>query len=170
MALHRSRARFLLWCATVSLSAACGDAGLRTGAPAGDAAIATTLTLADFTDGTWVLSVDRTLRANPGISLPMQPLTEQDYEPASPKTEHTVTVSMKGLQVSVDQPPRVGDRVSANGSQLSFDLQTGTFAGGRFLVWQASGGLQAELTIYGSGVPVASSERGELRRIKRPAA
>jgi len=41
-----------------------------------------------------------------------------------------------------------------------------TFAGGRFVVWAADVGLQAELTIYGSGVPIVSSERGPLVKVE----
>jgi hypothetical protein len=37
-----------------------------------------------------------------------------------------------------------------------------TFAGGRFAVWPGQTSLQAELTIYGSGVPIVSSEREAL--------
>jgi hypothetical protein len=32
------------------------------------------------------------------------------------------------------------------------------------LIWSTPGGLQAEITLYGSGVPIALSERGRLVR------
>jgi hypothetical protein len=41
---------------------------------------------------------------------------------------------------------------------------SGTFAGGRLVIWSGTSGLQAELTLYGSGVPIFSSERGALSR------
>jgi len=34
----------------------------------------------------------------------------------------------------------------------------------RFVVWSAKNGLQGELTIYGSGVYIISSERGSISR------
>jgi hypothetical protein len=41
-----------------------------------------------------------------------------------------------------------------------FNLDAGLFAGGRLVVR----GERAEVTVYGSGVPVVSSERGALRQ------
>jgi len=46
---------------------------------------------------------------------------------------------------------------------LRHDLTVGTVAGGRFRVWVGETGLQAERTLYGSGVPILLSERGPLR-------
>lgn len=36
------------------------------------------------------------------------------------------------------------------------------FAGGRLVVWEVDTCYEAELTIYGSGVPIISSVRGKL--------
>jgi hypothetical protein len=47
---------------------------------------------------------------------------------------------------------------------LLYNLNEGTFAGGRFVVWSGKNGLQGELTIYGSGVYIISSERGSISR------
>jgi hypothetical protein len=41
-------------------------------------------------------------------------------------------------------------------------LTKNLFAGGRFVVWSSDGGFEAEYTVYGSGVPIISSERGPL--------
>ncbi len=121
------------------------------------------LSLADFSDGNWLMRVDRVLRSGGGaVTFPSDALTEQDYMPATTKVEHSVTLSMQGKSVSIAPQPWLGQRSAANAQQLSFELGTGTFAGGRFLVWQASQGLQAELTLYGSGVPIVMSERGPL--------
>ena len=45
-----------------------------------------------------------------------------------------------------------------------YDLDEGTFAGGRFVVWAGEKGLQAELTIFGSAVPLRYGGRGALTR------
>jgi hypothetical protein len=63
----------------------------------------------------------------------------------------------------------IGGRATTRGGALTgrrrdgihpatYELTGGTMAGGRFVI---SGG-RAELTIYGSGVPIVESERGTL--------
>src|SRR3989339_328335 len=64
--------------------------------------------------------------------------------------------------VAVGDTPLLGEQASYADGRREYDLTTGTFAGGRFIVWPGAAGLQAELTIYGSGVPIISSERGAL--------
>ncbi len=49
---------------------------------------------------------------------------------------------------------------TADGAILTFELDEGTFAGGRFVVTDN----EASLTIYGSGLPIVSSEKGTLTR------
>ena len=50
-----------------------------------------------------------------------------------------------------------GKEVAGSSGERRFDL-TSAFAGGRFVLR----GDDAEVTIYGSGVPIISSERGKL--------
>ena len=58
--------------------------------------------------------------------------------------------------------PLEGRRVTTTHGRLVYDLSEGTFADGRFTVWSTKGGLQGEVTIYGSGRPIVRSERGTL--------
>jgi hypothetical protein len=51
-----------------------------------------------------------------------------------------------------------GTEVSVTAGERRFALGTGAFAGGRFVVR----GDRAEITLYGSGVPIISSELGTL--------
>jgi hypothetical protein len=53
-----------------------------------------------------------------------------------------------------------------NAERLIYSLVAGVFAGGRIVVWREAGGIQAELTIYGSGVPVVRSERGSVHTVR----
>lgn len=39
------------------------------------------------------------------------------------------------------------------------EIEEGLSAGGRFIVWVADNHFEAELTVYGSGVPSVRSER-----------
>ena len=77
---------------------------------------------------------------------------------------YDVSVSLQGAAVVIGADPLVGQRESASGTQLSYALAQGTFAGGRFVVWATEAGLQGELTLYGSGRPIVRSERGALVR------
>jgi hypothetical protein len=51
---------------------------------------------------------------------------------------------------------------SSSPGTITFELTEGTFAGGRFVVFQGSKTLQGELTLFGSGRPIVESHRGTL--------
>ncbi len=116
-----------------------------------------------FRDGDWILAVDREWKGAPGsVSLPSDPLDEAEYEPVAGNVTYPVLVSGGWKQASVGAPQMIGQTAAGQPDRLWYDLSTGTFAGGRFVVWAAASTLQAELTIYGSGVPIVSSVRGTL--------
>jgi hypothetical protein len=116
-----------------------------------------------FGDGEWILKVDRRWNGTPGgVQFPTDPLDEADYLPVDDGATVRVVVSKGGDAVSVGDTPLKGARTTDADGTLRYDLGAGTFAGGRFVVWSGASSLQAELTIYGSGVPIVSSERGPL--------
>jgi hypothetical protein len=147
--------------ASVALAASCSDDDVR----AADAS--PVQRLADFSDGPWLLRVDRALRPGLAISTSAQSLRDSDYEPSQQMPSYEVRVSMQAQQVSVGETPWSGHRSASGAERIDFELTSGTFAGGRLRVWEATHGLQAELTLYGSGVPIVQSERGELGRVTR---
>lgn len=115
------------------------------------------------TDGTYELQVDRQWDGeNSSVRFPSDPLTEADYQPVSDGPEYSVVVSDLGSRVDIGDAPMKGQLESSGDDRIIYDLTDGTFAGGRFSVWADTTGLQAELTIYGSGLPVVMSERGRL--------
>ena len=114
-------------------------------------------------DGEWVLQVDRKWNGDAGsVQFPSDSLPEEAYEPLSDGAAYRVVFSNELGSVAVGDTPLSGAQVSDADGRREYDLTTGTFAGGRFIVWNGAAGLQAELTIYGSGVPIISSERGAL--------
>lgn len=115
-----------------------------------------------LTDGSWQLQVQRVLRDPAAVQLPSQVLTEADYVPSTEGTTHAVVISMQGQRVSIGDAPWSGARSAGDDQPITFELADGTPAGGRFSIWEAAEGLQAELTIYGSGRPIVLSERGAL--------
>jgi streptogramin lyase len=123
--------------------------------------------LAAFHDGAWMLVVDRTLRPGSGASgLPEAPLSESDFAPATGTTTYRVEVSEQGARIVVTEPRLVGRLETATPESRTYQIVEGSFAGGRFVASQVSGGLQGELTMYGSGLPVVRSERGPLRQVR----
>jgi hypothetical protein len=139
-------------------SGACSSTGAHAG---GDAA--TPASLASFVDGAWSFEADRTWHSQgSGVTRPSDPLDESDYQPLTPTTVYRVVLSGAGTTVTIGTAPYAGTRTATSWDAVTFELSTGTFAGGRFAVWPGQTSLQAELTIYGSGVPIVSSERGTL--------
>ena len=130
----------------------------------------TTASPDQFVDGAWELRVDRalpTLGGNRSIQL-----LESDYQPVSDGSTYPILVSDRGSQVTIGKAHEMGPRVhfplkgsrTSGTKAIAYDLHEGTFAGGRFVVWPDEQTLQAELTIYGSGLPIVLSVRGRLAR------
>lgn len=115
-------------------------------------------------DGAWVLRADRAWdREGAGVMLPSDPLGEADYRVLDAIVAYAVTISEAGAAVAIEAEGVVsGRRVSVAPDRVSFDLTGGLFAGGRFVVWWGDATLQAEFTVYGSGVPIIGSWRGTL--------
>jgi DNA-binding beta-propeller fold protein YncE len=144
----------------VSSCASPGDAaGGAGGPPAADASPARP----QLVDGRWDLRVDRAWDRSGGqVVFPSDPLQESDYRAVTDGPIYPVTVSDGGNAVTVGDAPMTGERAATTDGRTLYHLTGGTFAGGRLVVWTAGDGLQAELTIYGSGVPIVQSERGAL--------
>jgi hypothetical protein len=120
--------------------------------------------LEDFTSGEWIFRGDRKWTGAP-LRSPTEVLLEDDYAATTEPAMHLVIVSSEGATVTIGSKPMIGSRTHASTStQLAFELGKGTFAGGRFVVGQGPKSLEAELTLYGSGVPIVESHRGTLVR------
>lgn len=118
-------------------------------------------------DGVWELTVDRALRAaGTAVGAPMDQLSESDFAPVVAGATYRLAVSQGAARIAVVEPRMVGQLEQATAERLTYALSGGTFAGGRIVVWREPRGLQAELTIYGSGVPIVKSERGSVREVQ----
>jgi hypothetical protein len=114
-------------------------------------------------NGEWLLRVNRRWNGDPtGVESPSTPLPEEDYEPITAAPTYNVGLGLNWSFVAIGNEPISGPLTPESGERFTYDLTSGTSAGGRFVIWANDSGLQAELTIYGSGVPIASSERGPL--------
>ncbi len=119
--------------------------------------------LAEFTGGTWRLVVDRTWDGLAGkVQLPSDALPESAYAAVAEVPAYRIVVSAGGDAVEIGEDPLLGRRTKQTDALIEYKLGKGTFAGGRFVVRAGGDGLQGELTIYGSGRPIVSSERGPV--------
>lgn len=132
-------------------------------------ATSSSTTSAVMGDGEWDLRVDRRLQPPPGIS-PSSPLSEADFQPLPGGPTYRVVVSDRGSRVSIrgvalgESGEVEGQRTAASGDHTQYDL--GQIAGGgRFVTWRATSTPQAELAIYGYGMPHLMCLRGPLVRV-----
>lgn len=98
-----------------------------------------------------------------GSQLPSDPLSESDYKALPQNKSYAVSFAVDGNTVTITgETTMMGTWNQQAGGTRRFDLTSGVFAGGRFDVWSGDTAFNAELTMYGSGVPIVSSERGTL--------
>jgi hypothetical protein len=76
--------------------------------------------------------------------------------------EYTVSFSADHANVSINPGNLSGQLETEENKILEYSIVEEYFAGGRFIVWIEDGDFYAELTEYGSGVPIIASEKGSL--------
>lgn len=130
----------------------------------------TVSTPGQFVDGSWQFRIDRSWVGE--SHYPRDPLAEAEYQAFEKAPVYPILVLEHGSRIIIGTQhewtrslhfPLKGTRTLST-EFVAYDLREGTPAGGRFLVWLGDRGLQGELTIYGSGVPIVSSERGIILR------
>jgi hypothetical protein len=113
----------------------------------------------------FAMKVER-ISERPDVQFPMDDLQESDYRKTSEATVYNVTLSEDGQMVIIEPGSIRGVKVMDGDKSKLYELEEGVLAGGRFIVWISNNRFEAELTIYGSGVPIVKSERGYLGNIK----
>jgi hypothetical protein len=116
----------------------------------------------------YTLEVDR-IANNPDVQFPSEMLEESAYEPTDQGNRYSVsfsesaqTVTVAGETAAGETAVMIGKAETAAEDPRRYEIEEGLSAGGRFIVWVADNHFQAELTVYGSGVPIVRSERGTL--------
>ena len=124
--------------------------------------------LSQLNGNSYTLKVDR-IANNPDVQFPSETLQENEYEQTDQGNRYHVSFSESAETVTVAGAPTAGETVVMTGNIeidaedfRRYGIEEGLFAGGRFVVWIADDHFEAELTVYGSGVPIVSSERGRL--------
>ena len=98
----------------------------------------------------------------PDVQFPIDDLQESDYEETNESRQYSLSISEDGRMVMIEPGCIRGQRATDGVESRLYELEVGLVAGGRFVVWINNDRFEAELTIYGSGVPIVRSERGYL--------
>lgn len=129
--------------------------------------------LDELPGATFTFKVDRIWKYASGTSVvfPSDPIPESEYQSIPAEARYIVTFDDDPSTVALTPTGTVdagdqaftGKRASYSDSSWEYELSP-AFAGARFVVQLQTEGLRAELTIYGSGVPIISGLRGYLSR------
>ena len=111
--------------------------------------------------GFYTIQVTR-IAERPAVQFPTDTLLENQYKLDRSNKKYKVLFFSEGNQISMKNDSIIGQRSYQSSQFLKYDLVQGLPAGGRFNVWLSGESMEAELTIYGSGVPITISERGKL--------
>jgi len=121
------------------------------------------------TDGVWELQVERSWERAKSRSLSFE-LKDEDYVEVANGPRYSIVVSEGGSKVeirevgaAVERPAMKGER-SSSGETGVYWLQEGTFAGGQLVLSSHGEKHGAVLKIFGSGVPIVSSQLGTLSK------
>jgi hypothetical protein len=150
---NKYKMKYLLSCiALLLLICACSDNNSEDKMPA-------EFLLLNGTD--FIMVVDR-VAESPDVHFPGDRLEERDYTPFTGEKRYTVIFSTDRQKVSLEPGAIVGEISDSGAGAVEYELNDSLFAGGRFVVWISNDNFRAELTIFGSGIPILSSERGNL--------
>lgn len=116
--------------------------------------------------GDYILKVDRVSTA-PNVQFPWDSLYESYYTVINEDIKHEVTFTEDGKMISIKPGPVSGEKTKDGEISKYYELVDGLFAGGRFIIWKNNEKIEAEYTIYGSGLPIIKSERGKLELIEK---
>ena len=100
---------------------------------------------------------------NPEVSYPLDSVSNSHYKIPTFPTSYEVMFFANGDSVSINPGAYIGIRDLSTLEKSAYTLSGGDlFAGGGFAVRTDLVPFMAELTVYGSGVPIVSSQRGSL--------
>ena len=121
-------------------------------------------TASDFsllTGREYILKTDRVSLA-PEAQFPADGLVESNYTASDEDIRNLVTFPDDGKSVSILPGPVTGELKNDDKTSKYYELDSDPAAGGRFIIWMDDKDFEAELTVYGSGIPIIRSERGKL--------
>ncbi len=112
----------------------------------------------------FILKIDRVLN-HPDVQFPNDNLQESDYDDTSDDIYYDISFSENGQTVTIEPGSVRAKYINGSKESLIYELDEGVFSGGRFVIWINNNDFRVEYTIYGSGVPIVKSERGNLEKV-----
>ncbi|NJK87585.1 MAG: hypothetical protein HC906_18040, partial [Bacteroidales bacterium] len=100
---------------------------------------------------TFVFNVEKVSNL-PNVQFPEDFIQDCYYTSANEDIQYEIAFSENGQQITIEPGTIYGEKIKESEKLLYYELDEGLFAGGRFLIRTNNGDLEAELTIYGSGV------------------
>ena len=110
----------------------------------------------------FVFIVDRSVD-HPDVQYPRDELQESDYKQLNDGPRYDVEFSADMQTVTLMPGGYVGELEEDDELLKQYNLVDGAFIAGRFNIWIESGHFEAELTEYGSGIPIIRSQRGTMK-------
>ena len=115
----------------------------------------------ELCSGSYQFLITDTLQRPVNIQFPHDTLLAEHYIPDNSGRSFCVRFSVAKDTVYLMNDSIIGVIDVTNDVTHTYSLEN-TFAGGRFVVWYNMTPMSAEYTVYGSGLPVILSERGNL--------
>ena len=111
--------------------------------------------------GSYIFYVEKSVN-NPNVQFPFDTIAEEQYGQDNTGKTYEIKFSSDEQRVSINHDSIQGTIITETNLKKSYNLNKGVFAGGRFVICPKDQPTEAELTIYGSGVPIIFSEKGKL--------
>ena len=110
----------------------------------------------------YVLVIDRVSEL-PDVQFPHEDLHEDDYVESAQDIQYEVSFSDDIQTVTIKSKVLISGEIEKDDEdQKKYSLTNELLAGGRLNIWIEDRHFEAELTVYGSGIPILKSERGIL--------
>lgn len=113
-----------------------------------------------ITDVNYVFTITH-MADHPPVQFPFDIVADSSYRPIDSIAPRDIRFSTQFDTVYIDTN-EYGVKSAIETDWIQFDLTSSWGVYGRFVIWNNSMPLRAELTRYGSGVPIINSERGIL--------
>jgi hypothetical protein len=107
--------------------------------------------------GNFTFCVDR-VADDPTVIFPLDTLYESQYTPV--KNSKQYLIRLTDNKISIQNDSISGQLAMKANQMIKHNLSGGLFAGGRFIIWFNGRYIEAEFTMYGSGV-LSSEVNGE---------
>ena len=98
----------------------------------------------------------------PDVQFPADQIDDAEYVFTDVEIVYNISISENGDILLINFGDIIGELINEN-DYLYYNITEGIFAGGRFVIRIVNNQFKAEYTIYGSGIPIIKSEKGNIK-------